>query len=309
MARDVRQGLSDLSNIGSGDVDGASSSPGRRGRARKRATAVAEEPLGDSLRSAEFRPVRPVNAFEEAMEQILRLIKLGYVLPGERLPPERELAMRLGVSRPTVREAMRGLAHTGYLETRRGRSGGAYVVERQTVPSQTSVRRLLAEMGTEFLDALDLRFVVEPGAAALAAMRATPEDKRRLDQALDVLAAAPRVSFPSSERAKVDRPLPAGKGQAEERRPLSYRMADQRFHLLIAEIARSPSVAKAVSEVQVRLGDLIAHTPQVEGALRHSDEHHDRIVKAISRADATAARTAMEEHVAATASFLRGFLS
>jgi len=259
----------------------------------------------DSLESAEFRPIKPINAFEEAIEQILSIIKLGLVLPGERLPSERDLATRLGVSRPTVREAIRALAHTGYLETRLGRNGGAYVVERRANRSQTSVRRLVAQMGPEFLDALDYRLVVEPGAAALAASRATPSDKLRLDQALSVLAAAPRRTFPSSERAKVDK---ARRDGATER-PLSYRLADQRFHLLIAEIARSPSVAKAVGEVQVRLSDLIAHTPQVEGVVRHSDEQHFRIVDAIGRGDSEAARVAMEEHVSWTISFLRGFLS
>jgi hypothetical protein len=64
----------------------------------------------DLPRTAEIRPLRPVNAFEEALEQILRWIKLGLVLPGDRLLSERELALRFGVSRPTVREAIRALS-------------------------------------------------------------------------------------------------------------------------------------------------------------------------------------------------------
>lgn len=286
---------------------------GSRGPERKSKNKLAKqrEAEGPGSRpdlpeTGEIRPLRPINAFEEAIEQILRLIKLGLVLPGERLLSERELALRFGVSRPTVREAIRALTQTGYLETRRGRNGGAYVVERPAAPSDSSVRRLVAEMGAEFLDALDFRLVIEPGAAALAAKRATAEDRFRLDHALLVLASAPRVDFPSSQRLENDQAV-SNLVQPPDR-PLSYRLADQRLHLLIAEIARAPSVAKAVGEVQVRLSDLIAHTPQVQGALRHSDEHHLRVVEAIARGDSQSAYAAMEEHVQATATFIRGFL-
>jgi DNA-binding FadR family transcriptional regulator len=288
------------------------------GAGRARATQGSGPASAKVFRSVEIRPLQPVNAFEEAIEQILRLIKLGMVVPGEKLLSEREMAARFGVSRPTVREAIRALAQTGYLETRRGRNGGAYVLERPVKPSNRSVRRLVAEMGDDFLDALDFRSVIEPGAAALAAARATPQDHRQLDAALRVLAAAPRVSYPPSERARRDQPADGGHGAdghdadgqgAEGHAPLSYRMADQHFHLLIGEIARSPSVARALAEVQMRISDLIAHTPQVEGALRHSDEQHYLIVDAIVRGDAEAASAAMSTHVAATASYIRGFLA
>ena len=123
------------------------------GAGRARATPGSGPASSKVFRSVEIRPLQPVNAFEEAIEQILRLIKLGMVVPGERLLSEREMAARFGVSRPTVREAIRALAQTGYLETRRGRNGGAYVLERPVKPSNRSVRRLVAEMGDEFLDA------------------------------------------------------------------------------------------------------------------------------------------------------------
>jgi DNA-binding FadR family transcriptional regulator len=89
---------------------------------------------------------------------------------------------------------------------------------------------------------------------------------------------------------------------------LSYRLADQRLHLLIAEIARAPAVAKLLVGVNVRLVDLVRQTPQMEAALRHSDDQHDRIVAAIKRGDRDAARAATEEHVASTATYVRGFL-
>ena len=69
-------------------------------------------------------PVRAGNAFEETVERMLTVIKLGLVAPGNRFPPERELAALLGVSRLTLREAIRALQQAGYVQSRRGRFGG-----------------------------------------------------------------------------------------------------------------------------------------------------------------------------------------
>jgi DNA-binding FadR family transcriptional regulator len=244
------------------------------------------------------------------------------VLPGQRLLPERELAERLGISRPTVREAIRSLTQLGYLEIRRGRNGGAYVREVSADPSSASVRRVAAALGPELDETFDLRMVLEPGAAMLAADRATEADKDSLDDALRTLATAPRLTYPPSERPVRDgppvaavpvpeapvpeAPVPQVRDQASA--VLSYRLADQRLHLLIAEIARAPAVAKLIVEVNVRLVDLVRQTPQMEAALRHSDDQHDRIVAAIKRGDRDAARAVTEEHVASTATYVRGFL-
>jgi DNA-binding FadR family transcriptional regulator len=232
------------------------------------------------------------------------------VLPGQRLLPERELAERLGISRPTVREAIRSLTQLGYLEIRRGRNGGAYVRELPAERSSASVRRAAAVLGPELDETFDLRMVLEPGAAMLAADRATEVDKDLLDDALRILAAAPRLTYPPSERPVRDGPpvAEASDEAAAAAGVLSYRLADQRLHLLIAQIARAPAVAKLIVEVNVRLVDLVQQTPQMEAALRHSDEQHDRIVEAIKRGDRDAARAATEEHVASTATYVRGFL-
>ena len=77
-----------------------------------------------------FRAIRSGNAFEECVERVLSAVKLGLVSPGERLPAERDLAGRLGVSRVTLRDALRSLADAGWLEIRRGRHGGAFVLDR-----------------------------------------------------------------------------------------------------------------------------------------------------------------------------------
>ena len=74
--------------------------------------------------NAVFRPVRASNAFEGTVERLLQAIRLGVVSAGDRLPPERDLAIRLSVSRATLRDALRALADAGYVEAQRGRYGG-----------------------------------------------------------------------------------------------------------------------------------------------------------------------------------------
>src|ERR1700760_1902981 len=77
-----------------------------------------------------FRPIQGGNTFEQTVERLLQSMKLGVVDPGEQLPVERELAQSLGISRVTLREAIRSLQEAGYLESRRGRNGGTFVVRR-----------------------------------------------------------------------------------------------------------------------------------------------------------------------------------
>ena len=88
--------------------------------------------------AAVLGPVRSQNAFEETVERLLAVIKLGVVGPGERFPAERELAALLGVSRITLREAIGDLRDAGYVESRRGRFGGTFVTYTPPAPSTPS---------------------------------------------------------------------------------------------------------------------------------------------------------------------------
>src|SRR5207245_4671295 len=115
-------------------------------------------------------PVRAGNAFEETVERLLTVIKLGVVAPGDRFPAERELASLLGVSRITLREAIRALQQAGCVESRRGRFGGTFVTYTRPAPDPAEAQRIaLADPG-RLADALTFRMAVETGAAeALAA--------------------------------------------------------------------------------------------------------------------------------------------
>ena len=84
-------------------------------------------------RSLLLKPIRGGNTYEETVERILQTIRLGLIHPGEQLPPERELATMLEISRDTVRDAIASLSEAGYLSIRRGRYGGTFVAD--TIPA------------------------------------------------------------------------------------------------------------------------------------------------------------------------------
>ncbi|QBD83413.1 FadR family transcriptional regulator [Ktedonosporobacter rubrisoli] len=228
-----------------------------------------------------FGPVRSVNAFEETIERLAQAIKLGVVASGTRLPPERELVTRFQISRATLREAIRALEQAGYLEAHRGRGGGTFVIYRPSEGSEADVRRMIHQMGDRLLDVLDFRWAIELATAELAAQRIKPSDSVWLHTLVEAMRALPRSE---------------------------YRQADSRFHLAIAELSASRSLVGAVTDVHMKLNDLLASFPILEASLRHSDQQHEKIVKAISSRDPKRARAAMEEHVQATANLLRGFL-
>lgn len=232
-----------------------------------------------AITDAVFRAVRTGNAFEETVERLLEGIKLGVYAPGDRLPAERELTSRLGVSRITLREALRELGSAGYVETKRGRFGGTFVIRQpEAQPLATAVR----DMGRFLDDALTFRRVVETGAAEMAA-RATLSQRQR-EELAECLASVQAVGSSS------------------------YRAADTRLHLAIADAAGSPLLTASVVEARVRLVDLLNAIPMLERNLDHANIQHARIVHAILAGDADRARRAMEEHVAGTAALLRAFL-
>ena len=121
-----------------------------------------------------LRPVRAGNAFEETVERLLTVIKLGVVGPGARFPAERELAAQLGISRLTLREAIRELHQAGYVESRRGRFGGTFVTYTPPAPDAGELRRMAIRDGDKLTDALTFRLAVETGSAErLATMLAS----------------------------------------------------------------------------------------------------------------------------------------
>jgi DNA-binding FadR family transcriptional regulator len=226
-------------------------------------------------------PARPANAFEETVQRLLQSIRLGLIGPGEQLPPERELAGMLEVSRDTLREAIASLAEAGWVVARRGRYGGTFVSDELPSPSPVVADAGADAPGAALEDTLALRAVIEVGTARRAAeSELSALDRERLWQAYEECRAA-------------------SGGQ--------YRMADSRLHLLIAEVVGAPSIIPLVADVRMRVNELLDGIPLLAPNIAHSDEQHRAIVDAILRGSPDEAAAAMAEHIEGTEALLRGF--
>ena len=229
-----------------------------------------------------FRRIRGGNAFEETVERLLQAVKLGQVRPGDRLPSQGELALRLGISRVTLREAIL-CTHPGGLPgvARRGRSGGTFVLPTADWRQDTrDVRATAGELDDELTDALLLRQVLEPAAVELAARRAHPAET----------VTALREMLAEEQTVEVT----------------DYRPIDSRLHVALADLAGSPSLTAAVADVRMRLNDLLDMIPLLPPNIEHSTEQHRRVVEAIVSGNPKAARLAMEKHLEGTGRLLRG---
>jgi GntR family transcriptional repressor for pyruvate dehydrogenase complex len=247
-------------------------------------TKVMPSPDGSTdLTQAVLRPARGYHAFEACVEQLATTIRLGVYPRGSMLPPERELAQRLHVSRSTLREAMAALRQAGLVETTRGRGGGTVVTLKPRTPSGRAAARVPAARRQDWLDALDFRRIVEPGAAQMAAAAHLEEGARaQLEKAhADVVAA---------------------------HKPAQHRQADSRFHLTVATLTGSPRVVEAVTSVQSTLHEMLLAIPVLEANIAHSDRQHAALVRAILGGRPDRARQVMEEHCDDTAALLRGLV-
>lgn len=235
-----------------------------------------------SAASIAFRRIRTGNAFEECVERLLQSVTLGLVEPGQRLPAERDLAARLGVGRETLREAIRELAAAGWLESRRGRHGGTFVLDRAGTHTARRAAPPAAPSRAELDDVLVLRRALEVGAASAAAA----------------------AEVPPSERAALQGLLT----ECRCAEPARYRPADSRLHLAIAAMAGSPSLTAAVADVRMRVNLLLDAIPLLERNIAHSNTQHAKVVRAVVRRNPAQAGAAMDEHLAGSAALLRGFL-
>ena len=255
---------------------------------------MAEEGLGSSAEGSLadgldgtllLRPVASGNTFEETVQRLLQTVRLGLIAPGERLPAERGLALRLGVSRDTLRDAISSLADSGYLVSRRGRYGGTFVsaVLPVAVPTSATTRAPQQTITAgEIEDVLVLREIIDVGAARAAAARAlTPRERELLWNSL---------------------------GDASDASPEEYRRFDSRLHLYIGELAGSTSLVPLLADIRMRINEMLDAIPSLGPNIAHSDEQHKQIVLAILTGRPEAAAQAMREHVAGTALLLRGFL-
>lgn len=228
----------------------------------------------------ELAPVIAPPAYELVLEQLRRSLQLGHFLPGEKLPPERDLAKQLGVSRTTVREAVRVLEGEGAVEIRRGSTGGIVVLERPVRAAD------LRQRLREFEEITDFRLAVETMAARLAAERRTRADLAALDRAFGMLETIAR--------------------DGAEGYVSTWARADTAYHLLIARVARNEHLQKAVENGRAAM---FIPVGTVWGRLeQHAHDQHAEIQKALHDADGDRAAAAMAAHIEATRTDVRAVL-
>jgi DNA-binding FadR family transcriptional regulator len=215
--------------------------------------------------------IEPQRLYRQIADQLRELIRCEEFKPGSRLPPERDLAVQLGVSRPSVREALIALEVEGCVEVRKG--AGIYVCERR------GERGVPADLLTDMHGPLELiraRAVVEGEIAAMAARAVKPKQLALLDDALEMM------------RREAD----AGGVPME---------GDRLFHLRLAEIAGNSALTSVVAllfdqrnnPISAKLGQHLENAASWNAAI----EEHRKVIVAVAGRDPAAARAAMQKHM------------
>jgi DNA-binding FadR family transcriptional regulator len=213
-------------------------------------------------------PRRPRSIGVELAAHFERLIATGALRPGQRLPPERELAASLSVSRGSLRDAMHELESKHLVERRTGR--GTIVTE-QTESVTELYAGLSADADVNLDDATELRLIVEPRIAAAAALRAAPSNHVQLE---DVLARSMLDPDPEQSLA-----------------------LDVEFHLLLAHAARNPLLVAVYSMTSRWTESVRRHSHTTPDGRQRSLEGHQAIYQAVRARDPDAAAAAMNEHL------------
>jgi len=224
-------------------------------------------------------PIKSTRIYEEIVRQIKTLVQEGRLKSGDKLPPERDLAERFKVSRPSVREALRALESMGLIEIRPGE--GTFVRE-------SSVESLIAPLALVILtqreavgELFEARRLLEPAIAGLAARRATREEISEMERILE-------------EQAKE---VTAGRtGLAQ----------DAAFHAAIASSAHNRAITRIVNALVDLLAQSREESLQIPGRPTRSHQDHRRVLEAIQQRDAASAQRAMLDHLVAVEGLLMG---
>lgn len=223
------------------------------------------------MTSKDYPEISVGRLFEKIVEHIEKRILDGELKPGDRLPAERELGQQFGVSRTSVREAIRVLALKGLIEVNHGR--GTFVTDQTTRAARHSLNLLVQfESKENPIYLIEVREILEPAIAALAAQRATTEQ-----------IAAMRESIAAMDSAITN--------------PDAYIEADLDFHLALADASQNPII---LILLDLLIGQLRAQrflAASVDGSLGRSQAHHKNVFTAVERRDAAGAREAMQDHM------------
>jgi GntR family transcriptional regulator, transcriptional repressor for pyruvate dehydrogenase complex len=206
-------------------------------------------------------PIVSRHVADDVVDRLVTAVALGLYVPSQQLPTERELAAMLSVSRTSVREALKQLTDTGYLEVRRGRKGGYFVLADWGPTSAEHVRRHLVAHWSEFEQIFDARTLIEPLIARTAAARRTASDMQSIEAALQAYLGAPDHD--------------------------ASRRADASLHLAVAEATQNPILVTMSVDLRTRISLNLGAEPYTDEARRIAVQQHQQLVAAVAdgRAD------------------------
>ncbi|HXY38091.1 MAG TPA: FadR/GntR family transcriptional regulator [Vicinamibacteria bacterium] len=209
---------------------------------------------------------------DRVVDHVRRLIERGQMRPGDRLPGERDLALELGVSRPSVRSGLEALEAMGVLVSRRG--AGTFIAEGPPDLGREPLSLLASLHGFTPNEMFEARLVLEVGVAGLAAQHATAEHLAAMSEEVTEM-------FASLED------------------PAAFLLHDVRFHRAVAAGCANRVLAALVEMVSAQFYEIRKQTIRHARDLRESAEMHRRIYRAVRAKDSAGARAAMTDHLKA----------
>jgi GntR family transcriptional repressor for pyruvate dehydrogenase complex len=218
-----------------------------------------------------YAPIQATKVFEQIAMQIEQQILRGDLRTGDRLPTERELAEKFRASRTAVREAMKTLAQKGLVDMRPGR--GTIVIDGTSFALRDSLNRsMLVNQPKSNIELVEVREILEPEIAALAAVRATDDDIVALRAAVETM-------------------------DAHVEEADAFIAADNRFHQILANATNNNLILTLIHPIMELLSEQRKHIFGVQGGPQRGQQHHKMLLDAVIRHDPDAARSAMQAHL------------
>ena len=227
-------------------------------------------------------PIVPRYVADDVQDRLVTAIALGVYVPGQRLPTERELTAMLGVSRTSVRGALQHMTDSGYLEVRRGRNGGYFVLADWGPDSAEHVSRHLVPNWAEFEALFDARTLIEPLIARTAAERCTAADVTAINEALEAYLVAPDHD--------------------------ASRLADYALHHAIATVTKNPILVETSVELRARISLNLGAEPYTDAVRLQAVEQHRQLVEAVTGHRAEVAADVAADHFTLSEGLIRSLV-
>ncbi len=247
------------------------------------ATAPVRQPIAngehDAATAKWAAPIVTRLVADDVVDRLVTALGLGVYVAGQQLPTERDLAAMLGVSRTSVRDALKQLTERSYLEVRRGRNGGYFVLADWGPDSARHIRRQLVAHWSEFEHIFDARTLIEPLIARTAAVRRTSTDI---------------VALQAAVQAYVD---------AADRD--ASRRADTTLHLAVAEATHNPVLVGMSTDLRAKITLNLGAEPYSDEARRTAIGQHAELVDAIAQGRSDDAASIAGRHFAISEALIR----